>query len=195
MRRISALFFLLSAAALVLAVEPTTVTLARGETTKFNGANYTLSEFSLAGDRVAIKIMQENHVIEPFAVLQQGIARSFKAVGSKVTLQRIFEENGVRKADLFFEAVEVERPRQISVEEARQIFTENFPEYPTESIKVVDCSNYYYCVSGWTRTTTRKGVIRTETGRFMISNYSFLNGKVAWITKSGGEVTRVLSTN
>jgi len=195
MRKLIAFVFLFLAAALVLAVEPTTVTLARGETTEFNAANYTLSEFSLEGDRVAVKIMQAEQVIEPFAVLEQGIARSFKTVGGKVTLQRIFEEEGTRKAEFSFEEIEVERPRQITSDDAAQVFAENFPEYPPESITVVDCSNYYYCVSGWVRTTTQAGSIETEAGSVRVSNYSFLNGKVAWITKSGGEVTRVLATN
>lgn len=195
MRKLLALVFLFLAAALVLAIEPSAVTLERGQTTEFNGANYTLSEFSLGGDRVAVKIMQAEQVIEPFAVLEQGIARSFKTADGKVTLQRIFEEDGVRKAELSFEAIEIEQLRQITEEDAAQVFAENFPEYPRESITVVDCSSYYYCVSGWVRTTTHAGSVETEAGSVSISNYSFLNGKVARISKSGGEVTRVLATN
>ncbi|OIO22272.1 hypothetical protein AUJ65_06525 [Candidatus Micrarchaeota archaeon CG1_02_51_15] len=197
MHKLVPLFFLIAATALVLAAGgPETVVLTRGESAEFNSATYVLAEFSLDGSRVALKITR-GETMEPFVILEEGVARDLRTFGARVSLQRVFEEEGERKAELAFEQLSQTEttPKQISEEEAKAVFLEAFPEYRHGSIEARSCSPYYYCVTGWMRVVNTAGEIQTEDGTLKISNYSFLNGRIAWISKSGGELTRVLATN
>lgn len=187
------IFFSLNASSASL--QEKTFLLAKGGSFDFNGLSFTLADLSQDKQGAAFRVSNGSTILGSFEIIRKGAPTNLHDV---IFLFNNYYENSTgayANLSVLSAVAIVEGGGKVASEaDAKKIFSTLYPQYPAESLKLIEYYGYWI-VSGNREYSTPAGSAAIEGINASIPTYSFLDGAIIFINKATGEVERSWKTN